>query len=104
MSVCGGLGGGELSILEELLLVSGDVHVGLGGVPLVLDSRRELVAKDSVGVVSFEGGGVGVGGEIQEQHPVPMKFLDGGHIVANLGEEDGCRLVVAVPERGAVVI
>ncbi len=62
VSVCGGLGRGELSGLEELLLVVSEVLVGLGDAPLVLDSWRELVAKDVVGLVSFGGGGVGVGG------------------------------------------
>ena len=59
VSVCGGLGGGELSGLEELMLVGGEVLIGLGGAPLVLDSRRELVAEDIAGVVSFRGGDAG---------------------------------------------
>ena len=91
-----------MSGLEELLPVGSEVLVCLGGAPLVLDSRRELVAEDVIGVVPF--GGVGVGGEVQEHHPDPMEVLDGGHVVADLGEEDGGSLVVAVPERGDAVI
>ena len=92
MSVYGGLGGGELSVLEELLLECGEILAGLGGAPFVLDSRRELVAEDIVGVVPFGGGGVGVGDEVQEQHHVPVEVLNGGYVVVDLREEDGCRL------------
>ncbi len=56
--------GDELGGLEELLLVGGEVLVGLRGASVVLDSRCELVAEDDVGVAPFGGGGVGVRGEV----------------------------------------
>ena len=66
MSVRGGLGERELGGLEDLLPVGGEVLVGFEGAPLLLDSRRELVAEDVIGIVPFGGGGVGVGGEVHE--------------------------------------
>ncbi len=92
-----GLCGGEPGGHEELLLVGGEVLVCLEGAPFVLDSRRELAGEDVDGVVLFGGGGVGVRGEIHEQHYVPTEVLDGGHVFADMGEKDGGRLFVAIP-------
>ncbi len=44
MSIGYGFCGGELCGLEELHLVGREDFVPLGGAPLVLDVRRELVA------------------------------------------------------------
>ena len=104
MSVRGGLGGRELGDLEELLLVGCEIIVCLGGAPIVSDSRRELVAEDVVDVVPFGGGGVGVRGEVHEQHPFHVEFFNRGHVAADLGEEDGCCLVVAIRDRGNAAI
>jgi len=67
MSVCSELGGGELRCLEELDLVGREDLVGLGGAPLVLDARRELISENIVGEVLFGGRQVGVGGEVEEE-------------------------------------
>jgi len=53
--------------------------------PLVLDFWRELVVEDGVGVVPFGGGGVGVGGEVKEQHSVHVEVFNRGHVVDDLG-------------------
>ena len=86
------------------MLVGGKVLIELGGAPLVPDSRRELVAEDVVGVVPFGGGGVAVGGDVLEQHPIPVKVFNGVHVAVDLGEEDGNRLVVAILDRADAVI
>ena len=79
---------------EELLLVGGEVFVGFRGAPFVLDSRRELVPEDVVGVALLGSGGVWVGGEVEEEHPVSVEVFDGVHVVGHMGEEDGAGLGV----------
>ncbi len=96
MSVCSGFGRGELSCLDELDLVCREDPVGLGGAPLVLDARRELISEDIIGEVHFDGRRVGVEGEVEEKHSVSEHVLEGCHVVGDLGEEDGGSLIVAV--------
>ena len=57
------------------------------GAPLVLDSQRQLVPEAVVREVSLRCRGVGVGGEVHEEHPVSMHVFDRRHVVADLGEK-----------------
>jgi len=82
--------GSELGGLEEShQLVGREDLVYPLRLSLVLHSRCEAVADDVVRVAYYGGGGVGVGGEADEQHPVPVDVLNRGHICLNLAEEDG---------------
>ena len=90
-----GLRGGELRGLEVLRLVGREHLVRSCGAALVLDSRDELVSEDVVGVVSFRCRGVGVGGEVQEEHPVSMHVFNRRHVVGHLGEEGEGGLIVS---------
>ena len=73
--------------------------VGSCGAPLVLDSWGELVPEDVVREVSFRCRGDGVGGEVQQEHPVPMHVFNRRHGVGHLGEEGEGGLLVSF-ERG----
>ena len=81
--------GSELGSLEEHQLISREDLVAPRRASLVLHSWLEIVAEDVVRKVIFGGGGVGVGDEVEEQHPVPMHVLDRGHGCLDLAEEDG---------------
>ncbi len=90
--------------LEELQLVCCEDFVGLGAAPLVLDSRREVVLEDVVGIVPFGRCVAGIGGEVKEQHPVSMLVFDGGHVVADLVEKDCGGLGIAILSSGDGVV
>ncbi len=85
-------------------MVSNEDLVGLRAALIVLDSRRELVLEDVVRVVPFISSGIGVGGEVEEEHAIPVLFLDDIHVVANLVEEDCGGLGVAILGRGDSVV
>ena len=87
--------GSELGRLEELKLVGREDLVAPRRASLVLHSRLEVVAEDDVRKLLFGGGGVGVGGEVEEQHSVAMHVLDCGHVCLDLAEEDGDHLGVS---------
>ena len=74
------------------------------GVPLVLDSPRELVLEDVVSEVALCGQRSGVGGEVEVQHPVSMHVLDGSHVVSDLSEEVEGRLLVSLVGRGDGIV
>ena len=83
----GGLCRGELGGLEVLHLVGRKDHVKSCGAPFDLDSRHKLVLKNVVRKVSFRGRGVGVRGEVHEEHPVLMYVLHRRHVLVALGED-----------------
>ena len=60
-----------------------------------MDSRRELVHGDVVREVSFLCREVGVGGEVQEEHPVSLHVFNRRHVVGHLGDEGERGLLVS---------
>jgi len=95
MSVCSYLGRSQLSGFEELRLVGRENLFVYGRASLILHSWREVIADDVVREVPFGGGGVGVGGEVEDYHPVSMHILDRGHVCLDLDEKDGDHLGVS---------
>ncbi len=90
-----GFRGSEQGGLEVPRLVGREDLVRSCGVPLALYSRRKLVPEDVVRKVSFRCRGDGVGGEVQEEHPVSMHVFDCYHVFGHLGEEGEVGLLVS---------